>query len=234
MRLTLSFLLARFWLGEQRCRQSVKHLPTVSTDVLHLSNSASHPVGNLSKRKLFIKLTRLPQYYIVSSSTDMLVKRAELKKKSLRSSHLPSLLCPFVNLNFKAFSFLLISFLQVVEMLEVPSCPTTLQYKYSFLSVSQLEGEDGPMCAQLLQHFKPNLKHIVQDTTTGKVARPGTKRKVLGARIVTEMDGCGAVLDSFDQAGNMLVTNVNNKCSAHTQKLFTTTNKDYTMKMFQP
>uniref|UniRef100_A0A3Q1HSI4 Mediator of RNA polymerase II transcription subunit 14 n=1 Tax=Anabas testudineus TaxID=64144 RepID=A0A3Q1HSI4_ANATE len=122
----------KFWLGEQRCRQSVKHLPTVCTDVLHLSNAASHPVGNLSKHKLFIKLTRLPQYYIV------------------------------------------------VEMLEVPSCPTALQYKYSFLSVSQLEGEDGPMCAQLLQHFKPNLKHLVQDTTAGKVVRPGTKRKVSG------------------------------------------------------
>uniref|UniRef100_A0A671XWR0 Mediator of RNA polymerase II transcription subunit 14 n=1 Tax=Sparus aurata TaxID=8175 RepID=A0A671XWR0_SPAAU len=121
----------KFWLGEQRSRQSVKHLPTVCTDVLHLSNSASHPVGNLSKHKLFIKLTRLPQYYIV------------------------------------------------VEMLEVPSSPTALQYKYSFLSVTQLEGEDGPMCAQLLQHFKPNLEHLVQDTTTGRGARPGTKRKVL-------------------------------------------------------
>uniref|UniRef100_A0A3B4YNB9 Mediator of RNA polymerase II transcription subunit 14 n=1 Tax=Seriola lalandi dorsalis TaxID=1841481 RepID=A0A3B4YNB9_SERLL len=124
----------KFWLGEQRCRQSVKHLPTVCTDVLHLSNSASHPVGNLSKHKLFIKLTRLPQYYIV------------------------------------------------VEMLEVPSSPTALQYKYSFLSVSQLEGDDGPMCAQLLQHFKPNLEHLVQDTTTGRGARPGTKRKICGER----------------------------------------------------
>uniref|UniRef100_A0A8C2ZX29 Mediator of RNA polymerase II transcription subunit 14 n=1 Tax=Cyclopterus lumpus TaxID=8103 RepID=A0A8C2ZX29_CYCLU len=121
----------KFWLGEQRCRQSVKHLPTVCTDVLHLSNSASHPVGSLSKHKLFIKLTRLPQYYIV------------------------------------------------VEMLAVPSSPTALQYKYSFLSVSHLEGDEGPMCAQLLQHFKPNLEHLVQDTT-GRGARPGTKRKVSG------------------------------------------------------
>uniref|UniRef100_A0A3B3VSJ1 Mediator of RNA polymerase II transcription subunit 14 n=1 Tax=Poecilia latipinna TaxID=48699 RepID=A0A3B3VSJ1_9TELE len=122
----------RFWLGEQRCRQSVKHLPTVCSDILHLSNSATHPVGSLSKHKLFIKLTRLPQYYIV------------------------------------------------VEMLEVPSSPTALQYKYSFLSVSQLEGEDGPMCAQLLQLFKPNLEHLVQDPTTGREARPGTKRKIAG------------------------------------------------------
>uniref|UniRef100_A0A1A8FHW1 Mediator of RNA polymerase II transcription subunit 14 n=1 Tax=Nothobranchius korthausae TaxID=1143690 RepID=A0A1A8FHW1_9TELE len=121
----------KFWLGEQRCRQSVKHLPTVCTDIVHLSNSASHPVGSLSKHKLFIKLTRLPQYYIV------------------------------------------------VEMHEVLSSPTALQYKYSFLSVSQLEGDDGPMCAQLLQHFKPNLEHLAQDTT-GKDARPGTKRKVYG------------------------------------------------------
>ncbi|KAF3843314.1 hypothetical protein F7725_002163 [Dissostichus mawsoni] len=121
----------KFWLGEQRSRQSVKHLPTVCTDILHLSNSASHPIGNLSKHRLFIKLTRLPQYYIV------------------------------------------------VDMHEVPSSPTALQYKYSFLSVSQLEGDDGPMCAQLLQHFKPNLEHLVQDTT-GRGIRPGSKRKVSG------------------------------------------------------
>lgn len=64
-------------------------------------------------------------------------------------------------------------------MLEVPSIPTSLQYKYSFLSVSQLEGEDGPMCAQLLQHFKPNLEHLVQDAAAGKEARAGAKRKVV-------------------------------------------------------
>lgn len=68
--------------------------------------------------------------------------------------------------------------LQVVEMLEVPTNPTALLYKYSFLSVSQLEGEDGPICAQLLQHFKPNLEHLVQDTTTARGTRPGAKRKV--------------------------------------------------------
>uniref|UniRef100_A0A668A5V5 Mediator of RNA polymerase II transcription subunit 14 n=1 Tax=Myripristis murdjan TaxID=586833 RepID=A0A668A5V5_9TELE len=112
----------KFWLGEQRCRQSMKHLPTVCTDVLHLSNAASHPVGSLSKHKLFIKLTRLPQYYIVS--------------------------------------YITILFERVVEMLD-------------------LEGEDGPPCAQLLQHFKPNLEQLVQDTT-GKGFRPGTKRKLSG------------------------------------------------------
>lgn len=68
-------------------------------------------------------------------------------------------------------------------MLEVPSSPTALQYKYSFLSVSQLEGDDGPMCAQLLQHFKPNLERLVQDTS-GRGARPGAKRKVAGATVV--------------------------------------------------
>ncbi|XP_068186008.1 mediator of RNA polymerase II transcription subunit 14 isoform X1 [Antennarius striatus] len=122
----------KFWLGEQRCRQSVKHLPTLCTDVLHLSNSDTHPVGSLSKHKLFIKLTRLPQYYIV------------------------------------------------VEMHEVPSSPTTLQYRYSFLSVSQLEGDDGPVCAQLLQHFKPNLEQLVQDTAAGRGVRLGSKRKMSG------------------------------------------------------
>lgn len=122
----------KFWLGEQRCRQSVKHLPTVCSDTLHLSNSASHPAGSLSKHRLFIKLTRLPQYYIV------------------------------------------------VEMLEVPGCPTELRYQYSFLAVSQLEGEEGPPVAQLLQVFKPNLEQLVLDTTAGRGPRPGAKRKLSG------------------------------------------------------
>ncbi|KAM9851084.1 mediator of RNA polymerase II transcription subunit 14 isoform 2-T2 [Aulostomus maculatus] len=139
MKRIISWLLQlKFWLGEQRCRQSVKHLPTVCTDVLHLSNATSHPVSNFSKHRLYIKLTRLPQYYIV------------------------------------------------VEMLEVPSNPTALQYKYSFLSVSQLEGEDGPMCAQLLQRFKPDLESLVQETTTGRGTRPGSKRKISGEQVDPE------------------------------------------------
>ncbi|XP_028291965.1 mediator of RNA polymerase II transcription subunit 14 isoform X2 [Gouania willdenowi] len=121
----------KFWLGEQRCRQSVKHLPTVCTDILHLSNSDSHPVGSLSKHKLFIKLTRLPQYHII------------------------------------------------VEMFDIPGSPTALRFKYSFLSVTQLEGEDGPLCAQLLQHYKSKLAHA-QDTATGSWVRAGTKRKSSG------------------------------------------------------
>ncbi|KAG7252455.1 hypothetical protein CRUP_033318, partial [Coryphaenoides rupestris] len=128
----------KFWLGEQRCRQSVKHLPTVCTDILHLSNGGTHPAGSLSKHKLFIKLTRLPQYYIV------------------------------------------------VEMLDAPGCPTELQYKYSFLSVSQLEGEEGPPCAQLLQHFKPNLELLVQDPASARKALPGAKRKMSGDQAALE------------------------------------------------
>uniref|UniRef100_A0AAR2JI79 Mediator of RNA polymerase II transcription subunit 14 n=1 Tax=Pygocentrus nattereri TaxID=42514 RepID=A0AAR2JI79_PYGNA len=128
----------KFWLGEQRCRQSVKHLPTLCTDILHLSNSASHPVGNLSKHRLFIRLTRLPQYYIV------------------------------------------------VEMFDAANSPTELQYKYYFLSVSQLEVEDGLPCAQLLQQFKPNLEELVQDLSSGRMVRLGTKRKLSGEQGATE------------------------------------------------
>ncbi|XP_036401903.1 mediator of RNA polymerase II transcription subunit 14-like [Megalops cyprinoides] len=122
----------KFWLGEQRCRQSVKHLPTSCSDTLHLSNASTHPAGSLSKHCLFIKLTRLPQYYIV------------------------------------------------VEMFEVPGCPTELEYKYHFLSVAQLEGDEGPPSAQLLQQFKPNLEELALDTALSKGARPGSKRKLSG------------------------------------------------------
>uniref|UniRef100_A0A670YUL8 Mediator of RNA polymerase II transcription subunit 14 n=1 Tax=Pseudonaja textilis TaxID=8673 RepID=A0A670YUL8_PSETE len=61
----------KFWLGQQRCKQSIKHLPTVSCETLQLVNHATHPVGNLSSHKLFIKLTRLPQYYIVVEMFDV-------------------------------------------------------------------------------------------------------------------------------------------------------------------
>ncbi|TSL16056.1 Mediator of RNA polymerase II transcription subunit 14 [Bagarius yarrelli] len=71
----------KFWLGEQRCRQSVKHLPAVCTDSLHLSNVTSHPVGNLTKHRLFIKLTRLPQYYIVVEMFDAPSNPTELEYK---------------------------------------------------------------------------------------------------------------------------------------------------------
>ncbi|XP_066497238.1 mediator of RNA polymerase II transcription subunit 14 isoform X2 [Hoplias malabaricus] len=128
----------KFWLGEQRCRQSVKHLPTLCTDTMHFSNSASHPVGNLSKHLLFIKLTRLPQYYIV------------------------------------------------VEMFDVANSPIELQYKYYFLSVNQPEGEDGLPCALLLQQFKPNLEELVQDLSSGRMVRPGAKRKLSGEQGATE------------------------------------------------
>lgn len=63
-------------------------------------------------------------------------------------------------------------------MLDVSSNSTELQYKYYFLSVSQIESEDGLPSAQLLQQFKPNLEELVQDISSGRVARPGSKRKV--------------------------------------------------------
>ncbi|KAJ7320642.1 hypothetical protein JRQ81_020153 [Phrynocephalus forsythii] len=122
----------KFWLGQQRCKQSIKHLPMVSSETLQLANYATHPVGTLSNHKLFIKLTRLPQYYIV------------------------------------------------VEMFDVPSNPTQLEYKYYFLSVSYAEGDDNPATAILLQQFKPNIEELVLDTKSVKQAKGGTKRKMSG------------------------------------------------------
>lgn len=63
-------------------------------------------------------------------------------------------------------------------MFDIPSNPTELQYKYYFLSVSQPEGEDGLPCALLLQQFKPDLEKLVQDFSSGRMTRSGTKRKV--------------------------------------------------------
>lgn len=159
-----SVFLNRFWLGEQRCRQSVKHLPTLCTDTLHLSNLASHPVGSLSKHHLFIKLTRLPQYYIVRTILN--------ERKIIFESKALSFVLPLWSEAVLVFSS------QVVEMFDVASNPTELQYKYYFLSVSQLEGDEGLPCAQLLQQFKPNLEELVQDLSSGRLVRPGTKRKV--------------------------------------------------------
>ncbi|KAM5195299.1 mediator of RNA polymerase II transcription subunit 14 isoform 4-T4 [Hipposideros larvatus] len=71
----------KFWLGQQRCKQSIKHLPTISTETLQLSNYSTHPIGNLSKNKLFIKLTRLPQYYIVVEMLEVPNKPTQLSYK---------------------------------------------------------------------------------------------------------------------------------------------------------
>ncbi|XP_030690796.1 mediator of RNA polymerase II transcription subunit 14 isoform X3 [Globicephala melas] len=68
----------KFWLGQQRCKQSIKHLPTISSETLQLSNYSTHPIGNLSKNKLFIKLTRLPQYYIVVEMLEVPNKPTQL------------------------------------------------------------------------------------------------------------------------------------------------------------
>uniref|UniRef100_A0A4X2JSE2 Mediator of RNA polymerase II transcription subunit 14 n=1 Tax=Vombatus ursinus TaxID=29139 RepID=A0A4X2JSE2_VOMUR len=122
----------KFWLGQQRCKQSIKHLPIMCSETLQLSNYSTHPVGNLSKNKLFIKLTRLPQYYIV------------------------------------------------VEMFEVPSSPTELEYKYHFLSVSLAEGDENPATALLLQQFKTNIEERLLDPKAGKQVRAGVKRKLSG------------------------------------------------------
>ncbi|XP_041439684.1 mediator of RNA polymerase II transcription subunit 14 isoform X2 [Xenopus laevis] len=69
----------KFWLGKQRCRHSVKHLPTVCSETLHLTNYATHPISNLSRHTLYIKLTRLPQYYIVVEMFEVLGSPTELE-----------------------------------------------------------------------------------------------------------------------------------------------------------
>ncbi|XP_021118224.1 mediator of RNA polymerase II transcription subunit 14 isoform X4 [Heterocephalus glaber] len=71
----------KFWLGQQRCKQSIKHLPTISSETLQLSNYSTHPIGKLSKNKLFIKLTRLPQYYIVVEMLEVPNKPTQLSYK---------------------------------------------------------------------------------------------------------------------------------------------------------
>lgn len=68
-------------------------------------------------------------------------------------------------------------------MHDVPGSTTVLLYKYSFLSVSQTEGDDGPLCAQLLQQFKPNLEQLVQDAPAKRGSKPGAKRKVGTAKL---------------------------------------------------
>uniref|UniRef100_A0A8C6E1I9 Mediator of RNA polymerase II transcription subunit 14 n=1 Tax=Moschus moschiferus TaxID=68415 RepID=A0A8C6E1I9_MOSMO len=71
----------KFWLGQQRCKQSIKHLPTITSETLQLSNYSTHPIGNLSKNKLFVRLTRLPQYYIVVEMLEVPNKPTQLSYK---------------------------------------------------------------------------------------------------------------------------------------------------------
>ncbi|KAF4027180.1 hypothetical protein G4228_018729 [Cervus hanglu yarkandensis] len=71
----------KFWLGQQRCKQSIKHLPTITSETLQLSNYSTHPIGSLSKNKLFVRLTRLPQYYIVVEMLEVPNKPTQLSYK---------------------------------------------------------------------------------------------------------------------------------------------------------
>ena len=56
----------RRWLAIKRCEKSVQHLPTTCTDTLPFTNITGHPLETLSKYKLFVKLPKLPNHYLVS------------------------------------------------------------------------------------------------------------------------------------------------------------------------
>ncbi|KAK2082917.1 Mediator of RNA polymerase II transcription subunit 14, partial [Saguinus oedipus] len=93
-----------------------------------------------------------------------------------------------------------VSFVAVVEMLEVPNKPTQLSYKYYFMSVNASDREDSPAVALLLQQFKENIQDLVFRTKTGKQTRTNAKRKLSD-------DSCPVESKKMKRSGEMCAFN---------------------------
>ncbi|GAB6020174.1 Mediator of RNA polymerase II transcription subunit 14 [Chamberlinius hualienensis] len=55
----------KFWIVLQRCRKSIQHLPAVAMEKLPLLHSQDHPINQLSRHKLYIKLCKHPNSYLI-------------------------------------------------------------------------------------------------------------------------------------------------------------------------
>ncbi|XP_076370105.1 mediator complex subunit 14 isoform X1 [Tachypleus tridentatus] len=55
----------RYWVVLRRCEKTIQHLPVLSSEQLPLIVLPEHPVAQLGKHKLFIKLCKHHNYYVV-------------------------------------------------------------------------------------------------------------------------------------------------------------------------
>ncbi|XP_013410599.1 mediator of RNA polymerase II transcription subunit 14 [Lingula anatina] len=55
----------RIWLGIQRCEKSIQHLPAAAYSFIPLTQYAGHPIENLGPWKLYIKLLKQANFYVV-------------------------------------------------------------------------------------------------------------------------------------------------------------------------
>ncbi|CAH1798713.1 unnamed protein product [Owenia fusiformis] len=68
----------RCLLALKRCRKSVQHLPVTLTDRLPIVNMAGHQLEKLGKHKIFIKLCRQGNHYVVIDVKNLKTYRVEL------------------------------------------------------------------------------------------------------------------------------------------------------------
>ncbi|XP_071034254.1 mediator of RNA polymerase II transcription subunit 14 isoform X1 [Parasteatoda tepidariorum] len=55
----------RFWITVRRCEKTIQHLPAIATEHLPLVIPPDHELAKFSKHRLFIKLCRHQEYYII-------------------------------------------------------------------------------------------------------------------------------------------------------------------------
>lgn len=62
----LTFFPPRFWITIRRCEKTIQHLPALASEHLPLLIPPDHELAKFSKHRLFIKLCKHQEYYIVS------------------------------------------------------------------------------------------------------------------------------------------------------------------------
>lgn len=70
----------RFWITLRRCEKTVQHLPVLATEQLPLIIPPDHPLSKCGKHKLFIKLCKHQQYYVVVNLIESLSNPCEINQ----------------------------------------------------------------------------------------------------------------------------------------------------------
>ncbi|KFM63332.1 Mediator of RNA polymerase II transcription subunit 14, partial [Stegodyphus mimosarum] len=68
----------RFWITVRRCEKTIQHLPALASEHLPLLIPPDHELSKFSKHKLFIKLCKHQEYYIIVRLTENPTNRCEI------------------------------------------------------------------------------------------------------------------------------------------------------------
>lgn len=56
----------RYWITQRRCEKTLQHLPATAHERLPLLYSPEHPVAQIGKHKIYVRLHRHPNVVLVS------------------------------------------------------------------------------------------------------------------------------------------------------------------------